>query len=268
MPLRGKSRRRDGEIFASREGAKARRRRFYPQIPQIDADYGVVPCRCAASRAAGMGNFLPHAKARRREEDVFIHRFRRLSQIMASCLAAARQVAPPGWGNFCLTRRREGAKKTFLSTDSADCRRLWRRVLPLRGKSRRREEGAKARRRRFYPQIPQIVADYGVVSCRCAASRAAGMGKFLPHAKARRREEDVFIHRFRRLSQIMASCLAAARQVATPGWGNFCLTRRREGAKKTFLSADSADCRRLWRRVLPLRGKTRRREEGAKKTSS
>ena len=78
---------------------------------------------------------------------------------------------------------------------------LGRRVLPLRGKSRRRDGGAKARRRLFYPQIPQISADYGVVSCRCAASRAAGR-------EARRREEDVVIHRFRRLTQIMASCHA------------------------------------------------------------
>jgi len=50
----------------------------------------------------------------------------------------------------------------------------------------------------FYPQIPQISADYGGLSCRCAAIHAAGFkALFLPyakaiysHAKARRREED------------------------------------------------------------------------------
>ena len=39
-------------IFASREGAKARRRLFYPQITQINADFGVVSCRSAAIHAA------------------------------------------------------------------------------------------------------------------------------------------------------------------------------------------------------------------------
>ncbi|MDQ0290437.1 hypothetical protein [Oligosphaera ethanolica] len=104
---------------------------------------------------------------------------------MAACLAAARQVTPPG-GFFYpqitqidadflfLTRRREGAKK-----------KGWRHVLPLRGKSRSRgdffihrlrrltqifyfsREGAKARRRRD-----------GGMSCRCASSHVAG-GIFL-----------------------------------------------------------------------------------------
>ncbi|MDD4540266.1 MAG: hypothetical protein PHT80_14735, partial [Lentisphaeria bacterium] len=62
--------------------------------------------------------------------------------------------------------------------------------MPLRGKSRRRDGGAKARRRLFYPQIPQISADYGVVSCRCAAIHAAGREAFFfsrEGAKARRR---------------------------------------------------------------------------------
>ncbi|MGI5922368.1 MAG: hypothetical protein ACOX9E_00320 [Lentisphaeria bacterium] len=61
----------------------------------------------------------------------------------------------------------------------------------------------------FYPQITQIVADYGVVSCRCAAIHAAG---FFSHAPAR----SFFIRRLRRLSQIMASCLAAARPFTPP----------------------------------------------------
>ncbi|MGI5925351.1 MAG: hypothetical protein ACOX9E_15505, partial [Lentisphaeria bacterium] len=52
----------------------------------------------------------------------------------------------------------------------------------------------------FYPQISQILADYGVVSCRCAAIHAAG-----------------FFADWGRFSQIV-----------------FCLMRRREG----FLSAD------------------------------
>ncbi|NLE55179.1 MAG: hypothetical protein GX617_09600 [Lentisphaerae bacterium] len=42
-----------GAFFVSREGAKTRRRRFYPQITQMNADYGGMSCRCAASHAAG-----------------------------------------------------------------------------------------------------------------------------------------------------------------------------------------------------------------------
>ncbi|MDD4538044.1 MAG: hypothetical protein PHT80_03430, partial [Lentisphaeria bacterium] len=40
-------------LFISREDAKARRRLFYPQITQINADFGGMSCRSAASHAAG-----------------------------------------------------------------------------------------------------------------------------------------------------------------------------------------------------------------------
>jgi len=63
---------------------------------------------------------------------------------MAACLAAARQVRPPALRRYFVSR--EGAKvrrRRFLSTDYADERRLWRPVLPLRGKSGRRLKDAK-----------------------------------------------------------------------------------------------------------------------------
>ncbi|MGI5925479.1 MAG: hypothetical protein ACOX9E_16170, partial [Lentisphaeria bacterium] len=120
----------------------------------------------------------------------FIRRFRRFSQIMASCLAAARPFTPPvffaDWGRF--------SQIVFVSCEVAKF---------------------------FYPQISQILADYGVVSCRCAAIHAAGF--------------------FRRLGQILQIVFVSC-EVA-----------------KFFLSADFADSRRLWRRVLPLRGHSRRR---------
>jgi len=151
-----------GEVakaFVSREGAKARRRLFYPQITQINADFGGLSCRCAAIHAAGWKDW----------EDFFSR------------------------------------------------------------------EGARARRRLFYPQITQINADFGGLSCRCAAIHAADgkIRKIFSHAKARRREEDFFIHRLRRLTQILAACLAAARQSTPPGERRkgICLTRRREGAR-------------------------------------
>jgi hypothetical protein len=80
----------------------------------------------------------------------------------------------------------------------------------------------------FYPQIPQIVADYGGLSCRCAAIHAAGFFRRLGQILAdccclTRMSEGFFIRRFRRLSQIMAACLAAARQFTPPvffaDWG-------------------------------------------------
>ena len=68
----------------------------------------------------------------RRREVFFIRRFRRLSQIMAACLVAARQVTPPDvfWPHAKARR--------FLSADFAYCRRLWRPVLSLHAKPRRR----------------------------------------------------------------------------------------------------------------------------------
>ncbi|MFA7175355.1 MAG: hypothetical protein WC340_18415, partial [Kiritimatiellia bacterium] len=80
---------REGAKTRRREDAKARRRLFYPQIPQISADFGGLSCRCAAIHAAGK-------KAR---------------TFCGPRLAV---------GIFCPTRRREGAKKAFLSTDSTD----------------------------------------------------------------------------------------------------------------------------------------------------
>jgi hypothetical protein len=57
--------------------------------------------------------------------------------------------------------------------------------LSLRAKSRRRMFfGLTRRREGFYPQIPQIVADYGGLSCRCASSHAAGC--FFVSREARR----------------------------------------------------------------------------------
>ena len=75
--------------------------------------------------------------------------------------------------------------RRFLSADYADCRRLWRPVLPLRGNSCRR----------FFRRLGQITAD-----CRCLSRRCEGF----------------FIRRFRRFTQIMAACLAAARQFTPP----------------------------------------------------
>ncbi|MDQ0290919.1 hypothetical protein [Oligosphaera ethanolica] len=79
---------------------------------------------------------------------------------MAACLAAARQVTPPALRRYFVSR--EGAKtRSFCGP------RLAVGFFVSR-------EGAKARRRRFYPQITQMNADYGGMSCRCAASHAAG----------------------------------------------------------------------------------------------
>jgi hypothetical protein len=73
-----------GRALFSREGAKL----FYPQITQINADWGVMSCRCASSHAAGFfadwGRFSQigvciTAKAR----SFFIRRLRRLTQIGA-----------------------------------------------------------------------------------------------------------------------------------------------------------------------------------------
>ncbi|MDQ0289926.1 hypothetical protein J3R75_002033 [Oligosphaera ethanolica] len=222
----------------------------------------VLPCGRTACRAAtssggpggGRAVFISRegAKARRR---LFFRRFRRLSQILAACLAALRQSTPPvirresvgggpgGARCFFLTRRREGAKKTFFPQipqiiadfGGRSCRfaaihaagKKARRVEADLGGGRcfyltRRREGAK---KTFFPQIPQIIADFGGLSCRFAAIHAAGN-------KARRVEADL-------------------------GGGRcFYLTRRRE---EDFFSADSADYRRFWRPVLPLCGNPRRR---------
>ncbi|MDQ0291840.1 hypothetical protein J3R75_003947 [Oligosphaera ethanolica] len=54
----------------------------------------------------------------------------------------------------------------------------------------------------FYPQIAQIDANDGGLSCRYAVIHAAGIkALFRPHAKTRRREED----------REEAACLAATR---------------------------------------------------------
>ncbi|MGI5923619.1 MAG: hypothetical protein ACOX9E_06720 [Lentisphaeria bacterium] len=116
-------------VCVSRAGAKV----FYPQIPQISADYGGLSCRLRGNSRrrvfADRGRFSQIGVClTRRCEDFFIRRFRRFSQIMAACLAAG-----------------------FLQI-GADFRRL---VCVSRA-------GAKV----FYPQIPQIFADYGGLSCR------------------------------------------------------------------------------------------------------
>jgi hypothetical protein len=127
-----------------------RRGVFYPQIAQIHADYGGLSCRCAAIHAAGVFFFI--RRLRRRgvfypqiapAGSFFIRRFRRFTQIMAACLAAARQFTPPVF-------------------------------LPIKADSRRLLCLSRAGGEFFYPQISQIHADYGGLSCRCAAIHAAG----------------------------------------------------------------------------------------------
>ncbi|MDQ0288569.1 hypothetical protein J3R75_000676 [Oligosphaera ethanolica] len=102
-----KSRRRGGPmcppvfLFSSREGAKARRRQRQGRM---------AACLAAGKKAL----LLSHAKARRREfvgadlcvRPVFIRRFRRLPQILAACLAAARQFTPPFFVFFAALRLR------------------------------------------------------------------------------------------------------------------------------------------------------------------
>ena len=130
------------------------------------------------------------------------------SSLVAHCFSMAEEGCQAGRRSvFCLTRRREDAKKAFLSADYAD------------------------------------YADYGGMSCRCAASHAAGFKTLF--CLTRRREGAVVLWptacrglfcltRRREEGKYEdeggMSCRCAASHAA--GFkALFCLTRRREGAK-------------------------------------
>jgi hypothetical protein len=89
-------------------------------------------------------------------------------------------------------------------------RRFFRRLGQILADCRRRGVFFIRRFRRLaqiflggYPQIPQISADYGGLSCRCASSHAAGFFPKLRQILADCRRRGVFfIRRFRRLAQI------------------------------------------------------------------
>jgi len=85
---------------------------------------------------------------------------------LAACLAAARQFTPP-------VKRRERSVAHGLP---------WAFYVS--------REGAKTRRRHFYPQIPQINADFGGMSCRCAAIHTAGKKAQRLFSLTRRREGE------------------------------------------------------------------------------
>ncbi|MDQ0291876.1 hypothetical protein J3R75_003983 [Oligosphaera ethanolica] len=257
-----------------------------------------MSCRCASSHAAGRKIFISREGARARcrggpacPPSFFLTRRRegaKKTGKMAACLAAARQVTPPG-GRFLSHAKARGrgvgadlrVRPLFFSREGAKARRRqgrWRHVLPLRVKSRRREEGkedfshAKARRREeegkedfSHAKARRREEDRedGGMSCRCASSHAAGRKifisregararcrggpacppSFLSHAKARRREED--------REDGGMSCRCASSHAA---------------GRKIFISREGAGARCRGGPACPPSFFLTRRREGAKKT--